>query len=226
MATYSTNIPGAPGYEQANLLARRAYDNAMSRLQQRRSQSLLHYGYTRDASGKLNVDPNNEYGAYQQMLRGEDQQSHALDRAQRASGWGGGGYLGQQAEDLQHAQGGDQAQLGQSFADELSGIANDEQDAAFQRDQALYQNEQEAAQRAIDQGNFNPADYSNLDVPDYGEPPKGELPPIGGRGGKGPRPKLPPRKRPPRNKQGVHQRGKARLMQRKRARAKARGRGH
>jgi len=183
LSTYETNIPGAPGYEGANLLARRAYENAMTRLQQRRSQSLLHYGYTRDAQGNLSVDPNNEYGAYQQLLRGESGQSHQLDRAQRASGWGGGGYLGAQRDELQHRQGGEQADLGTGLQNELSDIANQEQDAAYNRDAALYTNEQEAAQRAIDQGNFNPADYSGIDVP-YGDqtPPPAAQPKAKGKG--------------------------------------------
>lgn len=211
MSNYQTPIPGAPGYEQANLLARRAYDNAMGRYQQRRSQSLLHYGYTKDASGNLGVDPNNEYGAYQQMLRGEDQQSHRLDRAQRASGWGGGsGYLGAQTEDLQHQQGGEQAQLGTAFTNELSDIGQGETDAAFTRDQSLYQNELDAARNAIDKGNFNPADYSGLDDPGYGaEQPAS---PAKGKG------KAPP-------KQNVHRQGKQRLIRHQLAqRTRARGR--
>lgn len=211
MSAYQTPIPGAPGYEQANLGARRAYENAMTRLQQRRSQSLLHYGYKQGADGSLGVDANNEYGAYQQMLRGEDQQSHSLDRAQRASGWGGGGYLGQQTEDLQHAQGGEQANLGQAFTGDLADIASGEQEAAYTRDQALYQNEQEAAQRAIDQGNFNPANYGGLDVP-YGEEQAPPGKPKGAQG-KGHLKDMP----------NIHQRGKAQIIRRKLAQ-RARGR--
>ena len=203
MSTYETNIPGAPGYEQANLLARRAYDNAMARLQQRRSQSMLHYGYTRDAQGNLGVDPNNEYGAYQQMLRGENQQSHRLDRAQRASGWGGGGYLGAQMDELQHQQGGEQAQLGEAFTNELAGISQQEQEAAYGRDQALFQNEQEATQRAIANDQFNPANYDGIDVP-YGEE-QAPAPPAGQRaGGHGHLRDMP----------NIHQRNKTRLLRR------------
>lgn len=183
MSTYSTNIPGAPGYEQANLLARRAYENAMNRLSQRRSRSLQSYGYTRDDAGNLSVDPNNEYGQYQQMLRGENQQSHGLERAQHASGWGSGsGYFGAQRDELQHAQGGEQARLGTSLADELAGISQDETDAAYTRDQNLYGNMQDATREAINQGNFNPADYGGIDVP-YGDQPDQPAPPRGRGGG-------------------------------------------
>lgn len=194
MSTYQTPIPGAPGYGQANLLARRAYENAMSRFAQRRAQRLLHYGYTRDAQGNLSVDPNNEYGQYQQMLRGQDVSSRRLDRYQRASGWGeGSGYLGAAREDLQREQGGQGAALGQALAGELADISQGEQGAEYERDRALYQNELEAARDAINQGNFNPANYGDLDVP-YGE--------------QEPAPRPRPRPRPT-----VHQRGRARLVQ-------------
>lgn len=202
MATYAAPIPGAAGYEQANLLARRAYENAMTRLQQQRSQTMLKAGYRRDAQGKLSVDPNNEYGGYQQMLRGESAQTHGLERAQHASGWGeGSGYLGAQADELQHAQGGEQAAFGQDFENTLAQLGQGETDAAFTRDQSLYQNELDAAREAIDKGNFNPADYSGLDVPDYGAPPA-------------PVPKAPARRaKPVPARRNVHQRGRAKLIQ-------------
>ena len=201
MSAYQTPIPGAPQYEQANLLARRAYENATNRLQQRRSQSLLHYGYTQGADGSFGVDPNNEYGQYQQMLRGQDQSSHRLERAQHASGWGGGGYLGQQTDELQHQQGGEQAALGEAATGEFNDIANQEKDAAYTRDQALVQNEQDAAQRAIDQGNFNPADYTGTEA-DYGQQ-EPAAPPKGGKGGG---------KGHLQQRANLHQQAKARLL--------------
>jgi hypothetical protein len=185
----------------------------MGRLQNRRSQSMLRYGYTRDAQGNLGVDPNNEYGQYQQMLRGEDQQSHQLARAQRASGWGaeGGGYLGAQQDELQHRQGGEQAQLGQAFSGELADISQQEQDAAYGRDAALYTNDQQAAERAIDQGNFNPADYSGIDVPYGDETAPKTAPAPKGRGHLLPMP-------------NIHQRNRARLVRRAAARQRGRRR--
>jgi hypothetical protein len=177
LSTYGTEIPGAPGYEQANLLAKRAYDNAMSRYQQQRSSTLTKYGYNRDASGNLSVDPNNEYGGYQQMLRGEASQGEGLQRAQAHSGWDtGSGYLGQQREDLSHAQGGEQAALGTALTGELTGIDQGEQDAAFNRDSALYQNQLQAARDAAAANQFNPADYSGVDAPGYGEIPNPPAP--------------------------------------------------
>ncbi len=141
----------------------------MSRLQKQRSSTLLKYGYNRDATGNLSVDPNNEYGSYQQMLKGESGQVEGLGRAQAASGWGGeSGYLGQQREDLAHAQGGEQAALGQGLTGELTAVDQGEEDAAFNKDSALYQAQLDAANRAADANQFNPADYSGLNQPEYG----------------------------------------------------------
>jgi hypothetical protein len=169
LSTYATPIPGAPQYQQANLLAKRAYEQAMARHQQKRSRSLQNYGYVRDATGNLGVDPNNEYGQYQQMLRGGDTASRRLDSTQRAGGWGtGSGYLGAQREDLQYQQGNQQRQLGTAFADELAGISQDEQASEYERDQALWQNEANAARDAINDNRFNPANYDGTDAP-YGD---------------------------------------------------------
>lgn len=144
----------------------------MARYQQQRSSTLTKYGYNRDASGNLSVDPNNEYGGYQQMLRGEAQQGEGLQRTQAASGWDtGSGYLGQQREDLAHAQGGEQAALGTALTGELTGIDQGEQEAAFNRDSALYDNQLQAARDAAAANAFNPADYSGVTAPGYGELP-------------------------------------------------------
>lgn len=163
MATYTTPVPGASGYAGAAALAQQAYTNAMARYNQQRADTLLKYGYKKDAAGHLQVDANNEYGQYQQMLRNEDRQVEGLGRAQAASGWGGSsGYLGRAAEDLSYAQGGEQAALGQGLQGDLTGISQGEQDAAYQRNAALYQAQEAAAQAAIQQRAFDPADYSNL----------------------------------------------------------------
>lgn len=205
MSTYESQIPGASGYAGASLLAQRAYENAMARYSQQRSKSLLHYGYKKGADGTYGVDANNEYGAFQQMLKGESAQTHGLERAQHASGWGeGSGYLGAARDQLGYAQGGEQAQLGQSFQDEMSQIAQGEADAGYNRDEALYQAQEQAAQDAINQQNFNPGDYGGLDS-EVGYPPGTDASVV------------PPRR-------GVnHRQQKARLVRRQAAR-RARGR--
>ena len=158
MSTYQSPVPGLAGYAGAAELANQAYNNAMSRYNQQRSDTLLKYGYKQDASGGLSVDANNEYGGYQQMLRNEAGQTQGVERAQAASGWGSGsGYLGAQRENLSYAQGAEQGQLGQELTGTLTGISQGEQDAAFNKNSALYQAQETATQNAITQNQFNPA---------------------------------------------------------------------
>jgi hypothetical protein len=179
----------------------------MARYSQQRSKSLLHYGYKRGADGSYAVDPNNEYGAFQQMLKGESAQTHSLERAQHASGWGeSSGFLGQARDELGYAQGGEQAQLGQGFQDELSQIDQGEADAAYNKDQALYSAQEQAAQDAINQQNFNPGDYGGLDQ-QVGYPAGTDQSVV-----------------PPKRRGAQHRQQKARLVQRqaaRRARARA-----
>jgi hypothetical protein len=135
----------------------------MARYQQQRGNTLLKYGYKRNEDGTYGVDANNEYGQYQQMLKGEDRQVEGLQRKQAASGWGtDSGYLGAQRDDLSYQQGGEQAQLGQAFQGELTNIASGEQQASYDKDAALYQAQEAAAQAAIAGQQFDPGDYSGL----------------------------------------------------------------
>ena len=178
MSTYTTNIPGAPGYAAASALAAKAYANAMGRYQQQRSQTLLKAGYEKRADGSYGVSANNEYGGYQQMLKGEAGQAEGLQRAQAGSGWGdSSGYLGKQRDDLSYAQGGEQAAFGQDLESQLSAITSGEQGAAYDQDAALYQAQQTAAENALAGQQFNPTDYSNLQQPDYGSQTPVKAPP-------------------------------------------------
>jgi hypothetical protein len=164
LSTYQTPVPGGSGYAGAALLAQKAYDNAMARYKQQRGNTLLSFGYQQKEDGSYGVDPNNEYGRYQQMLKGEANQSEGLERHQAASGWGtSSGYLGRQREDLSYAQGGEQAALGTDLTGQLADITSGEQQAAYDKDAALYQAEQAAAEQAIANQQFNPGDYTGLD---------------------------------------------------------------
>ena len=157
MSTYQTPIPGLSGYAGAAQLANQAYTNAMARYTRQRSDTLLKYGYSQGADGSLGVDANNPYGGYQQMLKNEAGQTQGLERAQAGSGWGGSsGYLGAQRENLQYAQGGEQAQLGQAITGDLAGISEGEQEASYNKNAALYQGQENAAQQAIQNQQYNP----------------------------------------------------------------------
>lgn len=213
MSTYQTSIPGAAGYAGAAALAQKAYANAMARLQQQRSQTLLKYGVKRTPSGSYQADPYNEYGSYQQMLRQQSGQVNQLGAQQASSGWGGSsGILGRQREALSFAQGGEQAALGQSLTGDLADLAQGEQQAGYEKDAALYQAQHEAALNAINNQQFNPGDYSNLPAVPYGPgvdpnatPPKRTAKPVKGK-----------------VKPAIHAKGKAKIIKAKAQKKKGR----
>ena len=64
--TSASTVPGAGLYAEQQGLAQNAYNNALASINQQRNSSLTRYGY--NAQGQ--VDPANQYGAYQQMQHG------------------------------------------------------------------------------------------------------------------------------------------------------------
>jgi hypothetical protein len=172
--TYDTNIPGSPGYLQAQLIAKKAYQEALARINAQRTGTLRQYGYLGDidpTTGTLRhvrVDPHNLYGQYQQMLgsqAGEDQA--ALDEA--AARGLHGGLARQMVSRLHREHGGQSAALGQNLTGTLADFQDQQNQAAQVRDSALYEAELQAARDAIAAQQFNPADVSGVPMPAYGD---------------------------------------------------------
>lgn len=138
----------------------------MNKINMQRGSLLGQYGYTQGADGSLSVDPNNQFGKFQQMMRSEAGANDQARFAQRASGFGqSSGYLQHALQQLglQHAS--EHGQLGsdlQSGLDNLTGQGLDAQDTF---NNTMANAELAQTQAAIQQGNFNPADLSGVDVP-------------------------------------------------------------
>lgn len=170
--TYGTNIPNSPQYTQAALLAKTAYQNALARINQRRGSLLRQYGYTGEfdpTTGVLKgmkVDAHNPYGLYQQMLRsnaiaGDQGRENLADRGIAVNS----GLGGQMEDNLKWDFGRDSSQLGQSLNDAITGFQDEQTQAKFDMDSALYEAQLAAARDAIDSGNFDPAkDPTNPDT--------------------------------------------------------------
>jgi hypothetical protein len=183
VSTYDTNIPGAfgaGGYAQANLAANTAYKNTLARINQKRTQTLRQYGYLGDIDpntgvlSNMRVDPNNAYGGLQGMLRHQAQDFQGAQDAASERHLVGG--LAHRADsDLRYQHGAESAQFGQGLTDTLGGFQDDQNQAAYTRDQALYQAQLDAARLAIENQQFSPADYSGLDYSGYGEDPVPDL---------------------------------------------------
>lgn len=167
MATpYDAPIPGADTYATAALGAKTAYQNTLARINAKRSDTLRQYGYLGDIdpnTGVVNnvrVDPYNQYGGLQQMLRSN---ADAGQQAQFASEERGlhGGLAHKALSDVHYDLGNASQQLGTAFAGALGGYQDDQNSAAYQRDQALYQAELDSARLAIENQQFNPSDTSD-----------------------------------------------------------------
>ena len=163
MSSYVTSpIPGADIYAQSAASATKAYQNTLARLNQQRVGTLQQYGYqgtvdpTSGTITGMHVDPMNQYGNLQSMLRTQAQQSEADKFAAEDRGLIGG--LANQAQSADKYNFGQQsAQLGQSLTDTISGFQDQQNQAAYARDEALANAELAALMAAMQNGNFDTA---------------------------------------------------------------------
>lgn len=163
--TVSSIIPDPVVYGEQSAQALQAYQQALAAIASRRAGTLQNYGMTAqvDASGHLKnygIDPNNPYGAIQQLL---GQEGSAIDAAQHnavARGIGLGG-LGHQAESAARLAGGQaQLNLGRQFVGEIGQEAQDQYGASSSYQSALLQAQRNAIASAIQNGYFTPAQTS------------------------------------------------------------------
>lgn len=168
MSTYATPIPGGSGYAGAALNATTAYNNALARINEKRSGTMRQYGYLADINPQtgvtqnMRVDPNNQYGNLQQMLRSQGQGAQEAEYTNQERGVRGG-LANKLFSRLKYDWGGQSAQLGQSLTGTLGGYQDEQNQAAYERDRALWEAEQAAALEAIMNGWFNPAGGSESD---------------------------------------------------------------
>lgn len=167
MSTYSTPIPGVPQYGQAALAAKAAYGNALARINQRRGSLLRSSGFAGDIDSEsgvvrnVRVDGSNKYGALQQLNRGQAIRDEQARWAGVERGLGAGGGLAAQFRNQERFDfGREDADLATQLLGSLSGLQDEQNQAAYGRDAALYQAQLDAARSAIEQGAFNPADLT------------------------------------------------------------------
>lgn len=170
-------IPGASVYGQSVALAKRAYQQALARINQQRSSTLRNYGYQADVDAdtgtykNLRVDPGNQYGLYQKMLRdhalrGEQAKDIAISRGLSMSGGLGAQYETQLRRDF----GDESSQLGQTLSQLLFQLQDQHSQAKWDYDSALWQAQLEAARGAVESGDFSDSGYDWGSASDYGLP--------------------------------------------------------
>ena len=144
------DFPGGDTYQNADLAAQTAYNNAVIRLNSQRQNTLQQAGYQADidpttgAYTNLRVDPNNPYGGYQQLLRSGAQQSEAAHSSAVGRGLVGG-LANQGDREAQYQFGGASNQFGTAFQQTMGGYDQSQTDAAGQRDQTMASNREQAA---------------------------------------------------------------------------------
>lgn len=183
MATYSTPIPGVAQYGQAALAAKTAYQNALARINQQRQSLLRQKGFLGDidpttgVAKNVRTDPGNQYGEFQLLNRSQAGRDQAAVESGVARGLGTGGGLAAQLRNRERFSfGQEDAALGESLVSGLAGLQDQQTQAAFERDSALREAELEAARMAIQNQDFNQADFSGLDYADYGQNPSAPAP--------------------------------------------------
>lgn len=152
------NLPFLGPYAQNQAQAELAYQRAQSALAARRGTLLQQYGYTPTANGGMAVDPNNPYGALQQMQLANQQEAHAGELNTLSRGFNLGPGLGAQNESrAQFDAGGRSFALAQAFA----GANETQQEASMAAqdalDQATLSNQLGTTDYAIQHGIFTPA---------------------------------------------------------------------
>jgi len=162
----SSIIPDPTVYEGESAQALQAYQSALAAISQRRAGTLQNYGMTAqvDPNGNLTnygIDPNNPYGAIQQLL---DQEGSQLTGLQHASVDRGIGTSGLGAQDISQArfQGGqNQLNLGRQFVGEIGQEASDQYGANSSYNQAKLQAQRDAIVSAIQNSYFTPTPQSS-----------------------------------------------------------------
>lgn len=182
--TYVGPTPGSGQYGMYQAQAENAYASAIQQIGSQRGQFLSQQGLTGQYDGSGNFtgfdygsDPN---GAYQQMNAHNAGQGAADDAAIGATGFRGG-LVNQQHEAAQSAY----SQNATNWATNAQGQLNQYQQQGIQAgDQytnSLFDGLNTSIQTAIQNGTYNPADYSGLSIDGQAvTPPPGAGPPAGG----------------------------------------------
>lgn len=183
----TTKIPGGSQYARAALLANQQYKQRLSDLNRQRQQTMISSGYTGNidpTTGLLKdfrVDPTSKYGGYQLLNRGQYQQGQEVTAQNIDRGLGtGGGLAAQNLGNARFEWGRQDADFARGIQDQFSAFDRTQMDYMFDRDQALYNAELQAAQSAIGAG-----DYGSPGGGDdwYDDDPSGAqepgLPPVG-----------------------------------------------
>lgn len=170
-APYSTPIPGATGLGMYEAQAKAAYQAALARVSGGRNELLRNAGFEGEygADGGftgMKVSATNRFGGYQQMLAGHAGEDEAMADVARSRGLSGG-LANQFLSRGRDVHAGQTADFAGRMTSGLGDLAQQQQGAADEYFSGGWRQALAAAQSAISDGEFNPADFSGLDPADY-----------------------------------------------------------
>lgn len=193
MSAYASAVPGTDQVLQANTLAKRAYEQSLAQINYGRQSLLRQKGFTGTIDptsgevGGVKTDAYNPYGEFQMLNRSQAQRGDQAAYGAQERGLGtGGGLAAQNQNEARFAFGQEDAQLGTSLAEGLAGFSGQQQGAHQEYNSSLWRLQQAASQSAIQNKQWNPADYTDIQYPEYGDdnPPPGVPTVTGGVPGK------------------------------------------
>lgn len=153
-SAYTTPIPGAASYLMTQNIAKKAYENALARINASRTNRLTAAGYLQGANGQLTVNPNDPYGGLQMMLRNQAIDNQQVDNQNLQRGLRGG-LANQNISQARYQHGAESAQFGRSLQNDLGDLALNKSDAQTTYNSALWQAQLDAVRQAIAEQQFN-----------------------------------------------------------------------
>lgn len=160
-------IPDPAVYEGETAQALQAYQNALTAIAGRRSNTLQNYGFTASVdptTGALQnygIDAHNQFGALQQLMNQQQAEDQSTQQADVARGIGTLGLGAQQLARVRMAHAAGTQALGKQFVGEIGSEANDQLSALQGYNEAKVQAQRDALLSAIQNGFFTPVQQSN-----------------------------------------------------------------
>lgn len=180
-------IPDAATYGTQQAYATQAYQKAKNNLQNQQLSWLNQYGmtgnYNADSGGfdNIHIDPNNQYGLIQQNRNSEAVDLNSARDNAIGRGIGSGGLGAQMGSSMKFQHGVQDQQLGTQFTQGMGQFSQGLNDAADTYQQALFQAENEAITRALQNQEFEA--YSNGGDDANNPNPGGHASALGGKVG-------------------------------------------
>lgn len=153
-------IPGGALIAQAQLAAKARFQQRLADITKKRQSTARTGGYQFDVGDdglvqNWRVDPYNQYGQFQLLNRAQAAEGYNVVGQNIDRGLGtGGGLAAQNMDNARFLWGQQDAALGQSLVDQLGALDEEQQQAKYEMDRALWEAQLEALRMAAQGGDY------------------------------------------------------------------------